>query len=370
MQQSPNSSKVTNPYLQRKDKGSSGNNGGTGSRNQRIQSQPSQKSTRNGTSFAEVFKDVNTSFLTETTTTAKDDNSKKRNANEMTSQRNASSATVTAGAPNDQAGLIQPHVLLVSTKQKGNDLIRFLRNVPYTYTKIVPDYIMGPNRCALFLSFKYHNLHPHYVHRRIAELKNDFDLRVLLCLVDVEDNAAILATLNKLCTVNSLSLILTWSSLECARYLESFKVYENKDTSSIQKKKDLAPQEQIADVLSSVRSVNKTDSSQLLMQFGSLKSLVTASVEELHAVPGIGDKKVKRLFAAFNEPFSKALARKRKEAKENEESIERDIVAADDIDFEVIEESIDRKSVENRDVEHKITSTFDENIVNHKTKGA
>ena len=40
------------------------------------------------------------------------------------------------------------------------------------------------------------------------------------------------------------------------------------------------------------------------------------------------------------------------------------------IDFEVIEESIDRKSVENRDVEHKITSTFDENIVNHKTKGA
>ena len=82
----------------------------------------------------------------------------------------------------DTTALIQPHVLLVSSRQRGNSILGFIRNVPFTYAKIIPDYIFGPNRCALFLSFKYHNLHPNYIHRRIAELKNDFD--VLISRID------------------------------------------------------------------------------------------------------------------------------------------------------------------------------------------
>ena len=191
-------------------------------------------------------------------------------------------------------------------------MLRFIRNVPFAYTKIAPDYILGPNRCALFLSFKYHNLHPNYIHRRIAEIKSDYDLRVLLCLVDVDDNASIILYLNKISAVNNLTLVLAWSEEEVARYLETFKAFEGKDASTIQKKKEATYTEQAADLLGAVRSVNKTDSAQLLSQFGTLKNVITATIKELQQCPGIGEKKVRRLFDAFHKPFSSAMSKKRK----------------------------------------------------------
>ena len=53
----------------------------------------------------------------------------------------------------------------------------------------------------------------------------------------MEDVNATLLFLNKLCVVNDASLVLAWSELEAARYLETFKAYEGKDASSIQKRK-------------------------------------------------------------------------------------------------------------------------------------
>ena len=266
----------------------------------------------------------------------------------------ASNTNNTTNQTATAAELIQPHVLLVSTKQRGNGVLRFIRNVPYTYTNIVPDYIMGPNRCALFLSFKYHNLHPNYIHRRIAELKGDYDLRVLLCLVDVQDNASILLHLNNICVVNQLSLTLAWSEEECARYLETFKAFEGKDASLIQKKKEVTYMDQVCDVLGCVRSVNKTDSSQLLMQFGNMKNLATSKMEDLRSCPGIGEKKVRRLFDAFHKPFSTSLAEKRREERERLEMlqvIERDIAnieEEDDVDDDDDDDDDDNNGSENK----------------------
>ena len=211
---------------------------------------------------------------------------------------------------------LQPHVLHVSTKQRGNAVLNHIRNVPFSYSTMVPDYIFSPNRCALFLSCKYHNLHPKYIHRRISELRTDFDLRVLLCLVDIEDNASTLLALNKLCVVNNMTLILAWSNEEAARYLETFKAYESKDASSIQRREQTNFSDQVADVLTAVRSVNKTDSAQLMSQFGTLRGLMAAPMDELSLCPGIGEKKVRRLYEAFHKPFSSVQARKRRKEKE------------------------------------------------------
>lgn len=68
----------------------------------------------------------------------------------------------------------------------------------------------------------------------------------------------------------------------------------------------------MADLLGAVRSVNKTDSAQLLSQFGTLKNVITAPIKELQQCPGIGEKKVRRLFDAFHKPFSSAMSKKRK----------------------------------------------------------
>jgi DNA excision repair protein ERCC-1 len=183
---------------------------------------------------------------------------------------------------------------------------------------MVPDYILSSQRCALFLSIKYHNLHPEYIHRRIAELKTDFKLRILLVLIDVEDNANTLLQLNKIAVVHSLTLILAWSEEEAARYLETYKAFDGKDATMIQKREQTNFVDQVADVLGTIRSVNKTDSAQLLSQFGSIKAIMAASVDELVLCPGVGEKKVRRMFEAFHKPFSSKRAKERKEKAEGE----------------------------------------------------
>jgi Binding domain of DNA repair protein Ercc1 (rad10/Swi10) len=61
-------------------------------------------------------------------------------------------------------------------------------------------------------------------------------LRLLLCLVDTEDNVKLLLELNKLAVVKGFTLLLAWTWQEAARYLETFKAYENKPPTSIQEK--------------------------------------------------------------------------------------------------------------------------------------
>jgi len=116
-----------------------------------------------------------------------------------------------------------------------------------------------------------------------------------------------------------MTLVLAWSEAEVARYLETMKAYEGKDATSIQKRKKTTVEEQVADVLGCVRSVNKTDAAQLMMQFETLGAVVRADVEKLGRCPGIGDKKVRRLWEAFHKPFSIAsVAKARREQEEAE----------------------------------------------------
>lgn len=212
--------------------------------------------------------------------------------------------------------LQQPHVLYVSDKQRGNGVLQYILNVPWQYSRMVPDYILSTTRCALFLSIKYHLRHPTYISRRIAELKTDFELRILLVLVDIEDNAKPLLELNKLAVVNNLTLILAWSEPEAARYLETYKAFDGKDASLIQKREQTNFLDQVTDFLTTLRAVNRTDAGQMIAQFRTMRSLMMASSEELALVPGMGEVKVKRLYDAFQKPFSSRAARKRKKMKE------------------------------------------------------
>ncbi|CAI5501986.1 unnamed protein product, partial [Closterium sp. Naga37s-1] len=57
----------------------------------------------------------------------------------------------------------------------------------YGFGEITPDYLLSPSSCALFLSLRYHLLHPDYLYFRIRELQKSFRLRIVLCHVDVDD---------------------------------------------------------------------------------------------------------------------------------------------------------------------------------------
>jgi DNA excision repair protein ERCC-1 len=130
-----------------------------------------------------------------------------------------------------------------------------------------------------------------------------YRLRVLLVLVDDENNVATLEELNKIAFKCDFTMILAWSNLECARYLETFKLYEGKAATSIQEKVETEFLPKLSGILTSVRSVNKTDVMTLMSVFGTFENICNAPTQKLVLCPGMGDKKVKGLHRILHEPF-------------------------------------------------------------------
>lgn len=200
-------------------------------------------------------------------------------------------------APNERA-------ILVSKRQDGNAVLKFLRNVPWEYSNIVPDYQMGSTACALFLSLKFHALQPGYLAQRVASIKHHYKTRVILALVDILDSERPLGEITQIAFNNNWALILGWAPQEIARYLETFKAYEHKDAELIKMKVDKAdPKTAFTNAITTIRSVNKRDASVLASSFGSFARIALATSQELSHCPGLGPKKVARIRECFTQPF-------------------------------------------------------------------
>ncbi|XP_004710637.1 DNA excision repair protein ERCC-1 [Echinops telfairi] len=195
--------------------------------------------------------------------------------------------------------------IIVSSRQRGNPVLKFIRNVPWEFGEVLADYVLGQSTCALFLSLRYHNLHPDYIHERLQSLGKNFALRVLLVQVDVKDPQQALKELAKMCILADCTLILAWSPEEAGRYLETYKAYEQKPADLLKEKLEQDFVSRVTECLTTVKSVNKTDSQTLLATFGSLEQLIAASREDLALCPGLGPQKARRLFDVLHEPFLK-----------------------------------------------------------------
>ncbi|XP_063814515.1 DNA excision repair protein ERCC-1 isoform X2 [Pseudophryne corroboree] len=195
--------------------------------------------------------------------------------------------------------------IVVSTRQRGNPLLKHVRNIPWEFGDIVPDYVLGETCCALFLSLRYHNLNPEYIHTRLRTLGQSYALRILLVQVDVKDPHFSLKELAKIGILADCTLILSWSPDEAARYLETYKCYEQKPADALKERTESDFMSRVTDCLTTVKSVNKTDSCTLLTTFGTVADLANASREDLSLCPGLGPQKAKRLFDTLHEPFLK-----------------------------------------------------------------
>ncbi len=223
-----------------------------------------------------------------------------------TSRGNARTAHPPRKRPRDASS----HAILVSTRQRGNSLLKHLTNVPWEFTEgIDPDYIVGRSSCVLYLSLKFHMLHPKYILVRMGALRARFRTRVLLLYVD-KANDEPLQEVTRLAFVNQWTLLCAWSAQECAKYVAALKCYENKPADILKKKIDPEPQSVLSAVLKTVRSVNSTDVATLITRFGSCEGVMNASMEELALCPGIGPKKVLRIFQAFRQPLRASVVRR------------------------------------------------------------
>lgn len=204
-----------------------------------------------------------------------------------------------------------PSSIIVSPRQKGNPLLNGIKQVPWEYGDIVPDYILGVTTCALFLSLKYHRLHPEYIYTRIKQLQGKYSLRVVLVMVDIENHEDPLKELSKTSLINNVTLVLCWSSAEGGRYLELFKSFENAAPTAIKQHQSTSYSDRMVDFITTPRSVNKTDAVSLVSQFGSIRTAVNARHEDVAGIAGWGDKKVERWCTSVNEPFRIKRAAKR-----------------------------------------------------------
>ncbi|XP_049396659.1 DNA excision repair protein ERCC-1 [Solanum stenotomum] len=222
---------------------------------------------------------------------------------------NSSDVTISSSSSTPSSSANR-NAILVSNRQKGNPLLKHIRNVRWTFADIVCDYLLGPNTCALYLSLRYHLLHPDYLYFRIRELQKNFRLRIILCHVDVEDVIKPLLEVTRTSLLHDCTLLCGWSLEECGRYLETVKVYENKPADLIQGQMDGDYLSRLNHALTAIRHVNKTDVVTLGSTFGSLSHVMDASMEDLARCPGIGERKVKRLYDAFHEPFKREVPKR------------------------------------------------------------
>lgn len=204
-----------------------------------------------------------------------------------------------------------PSSIIVSPRQKGNPILNGVKQVPWEYGDIVPDYILGVTTCALFLSLKYHRLHPEYIYTRIKQLQGKYSLRVVLVMVDIDNHEDSLKELSKTSLINNVTLVLCWSSAEGGRYLELFKSFENAAPTAIKQHQSTSYSDRMVDFITTPRSVNKTDAVSLVSQFGSIRTAVNARHEDVAGIAGWGEKKVERWCASVREPFRIQRAAKR-----------------------------------------------------------
>jgi DNA excision repair protein ERCC-1 len=228
-----------------------------------------------------------------------------------TASSNASSARVVQPTPRALPQRAAPSAIIVSTRQKGNPLLTHISALPWEYGDIVPDYVLGATACCLFLSLKYHRLHPEYIYSRIRALGHKYNLRVLLVIVDIDNHEESLRELSKTSLVNDLTLILAWSAREAARYIESYKALEHAAPAAIRGTKPQGYSEQMVEFVTVPRGINRTDAMGMIGAFGSVKAAIGAPLDDLENLQGWGKLKAERWHRAVREPFRREMAKGR-----------------------------------------------------------
>ncbi|KAL1748852.1 restriction endonuclease type II-like protein [Schizophyllum fasciatum] len=196
--------------------------------------------------------------------------------------------------------------IIVRPVQRGNPVLEAIKNVGKEYGDIVADFQVGRTTGVLFLSLKYHRLHPEYVHTRIEKLGHSYTLRILLILCDVSEHRDPIRELTKAgfdtCLINNITVIVAFSVDEAGHYLATFKQFEHRPPDLIKERVDKDYNSVLRTALTSISRVNKTDVETLRTSFGSFADIARASSDQLSNLPGFGQVKVKNIKNAFEKP--------------------------------------------------------------------
>ncbi|KAG0707314.1 restriction endonuclease type II-like protein [Suillus ampliporus] len=220
------------------------------------------------------------------------------------------SAAGGSAAQRTKPPVVQPGTgnnIIINPNQRLNPVLECIRNVGKEFGDIVPDFQVGRTTCVLFLSLKYHRLHPEYIHTRIEKLGHAYNLRILLIMCDVSEHQEPIRELTKVCLINNITIIVAWSIEEAGQYISTFKQFEHKPPDLIKERVDKDYNALLRTALTSINKVNKTDVETLRSSLGitrqSFADIARAPSDRLQTLPGCGPVKVRRIKDAFDKPF-------------------------------------------------------------------
>ncbi|TFY65181.1 hypothetical protein EVJ58_g2134 [Rhodofomes roseus] len=191
--------------------------------------------------------------------------------------------------------------IIVNPCQRGNPVLEAVRNVGKEFGDIVADYQVGRTTGVLFLSLRYHRLHPEYIHQRIERLGHAYTLRH--AYKSQSEHQEPIRELTKTCLINNITIMVAWNAEEAGYYLSTYKQFENKPPDLIKERVDKTYDAMLRTALTSISKVNKTDVETLRTTFGSFADIARASSDQLQKLPGVGQVKAKRIQDAFRKPF-------------------------------------------------------------------
>ncbi|CAF3816638.1 unnamed protein product [Rotaria sp. Silwood1] len=248
--------------------------------------------------FSKRIKTDNISITNETTTSSS-------SSSNLINETDSSISSVRPSSSSSSSSL------LVHSRQRGNPLLKHIRQVKWEYSDMIlggADYSMSRSSCALYLSLRYHQLNPNYIYERLKSNKLPYQLKILLVQCDINESSQSLKELARLSIIYDLTLLVSWNDEESAKYLETYKIMEGKSAENLMDLQQYQSTDYLTkfiDMITQVKSVNKTDGQTLLHAFNSLDKILNSSNEQLCVCPGLGTLKAQRLYQAFNQPFKR-----------------------------------------------------------------
>ena len=142
------------------------------------------------------------------------------------------------GATASTVGVLAPpaYCILARNDQKLNPAVKAIRSVPVKFGDIAPDYEINTHTWGVFISLRFHVLHPGYLAKRLGPLRGAVKQLIVFCQVDVEDSSKPLLDITTTTIDAGCTLIVGSSADEVGRYIESFKQFENKPAAAIQER--------------------------------------------------------------------------------------------------------------------------------------
>lgn len=70
--------------------------------------------------------------------------------------------------------------IIVSLRQRGNFVLKFVCNVFWEFGEVIFDYVLGQSICVFFFSFCYYNFYLDYIYEWLQSLGKNFVFCVLL----------------------------------------------------------------------------------------------------------------------------------------------------------------------------------------------